>query len=128
MRRSGVLLVDDQPAVRDLIRLTMLLEGCFDVVAEASNGADAIELAGTHQPDLVVLDLVMPVLGGAEALPRIRAAAPNATVVVLSALDPGAVACESLDGAARYFDKTTDLSAVVASLPTLVSVGAGGSQ
>ena len=78
-----VLLVDDQPAVRDLIRLTMLLEGCFDVIAEASNGADAIELAGTHQPDLVVLDLLMPVLDGAEALPRILAAAPNATIVVV---------------------------------------------
>ena len=116
-----VLLVDDQPAVRDLIRLTMLLEGCFDVIAEANNGADAIELAGTHQPDLVVLDLLMPVLDGAAALPRILAAAPHATVVVLSALEPGAVECESLTGAARYFDKTADLSTVVASLPALVA-------
>ncbi|MEY2436962.1 MAG: hypothetical protein QOF97_1798 [Acidimicrobiaceae bacterium] len=115
-----VLLVDDQPAVRDLIRLTMLLEGCFDVIAEASNGADAIELAGTHQPDLVVLDLLMPVLDGAEALPRIAAAAPNATIVVLTAVEPSALDIKSLTGAARYFDKTADLSATVASLPTLV--------
>ncbi|HVL03206.1 MAG TPA: EAL domain-containing protein, partial [Acidimicrobiales bacterium] len=104
--RTRVLLVDDQARMRDLVRLTFELEPLFDLVGEASDGREAVALARHHQPDLVLLDLAMPGVGGLEALPLIRAVAPQARVVVLSALDPADVARTAQDeGAAGYVCK-----------------------
>jgi DNA-binding NarL/FixJ family response regulator len=81
---ATVLIADDHPLTRDA--LASLLEGNgFDVVGEAGDGAQAIERAGGLQPDLVLLDLSMPDVDGLAALPALRAAAPNAEVVVLTA-------------------------------------------
>jgi DNA-binding NarL/FixJ family response regulator len=81
---TRVLIVDDHPLTR--AALTGLLEqNGFKVVAEAEDGGDAIEHARQLQPDLVLLDLLMPGVGGLEALPRLRAAAPDCEVVVLTA-------------------------------------------
>jgi DNA-binding NarL/FixJ family response regulator len=81
---ATVLIADDHPLTRDA--LVSLLEGNgFDVVGEAGDGAQAIERAGGLQPDLVLLDLSMPDVDGLAALPELRAAAPNAEVVVLTA-------------------------------------------
>ena len=79
-----VLIADDHPLTRDA--LTSLLAGNgFDVVGEAGDGAHAVERACALQPDLVLLDLSMPDVDGLAALPELRAAAPNAEVVVLTA-------------------------------------------
>jgi signal transduction histidine kinase len=80
----GVLVVDDTPDLRDLLRMALERRGEYRVVAEASNGREGIELAASHEPDLVLLDISMPVMDGLEALPRIRAACPQAAVVMLS--------------------------------------------
>jgi CheY-like chemotaxis protein len=101
-----VMLVDDVADLRLL--LGSLFKGFpgVEVVAEAADGEEAIALAAEHQPDLVVLDLAMPVLDGAAALPRLRRAAPAARVVVLTAVpreaDPGVLAL----GATAYVEKT----------------------
>jgi DNA-binding NarL/FixJ family response regulator len=58
----------------------------FDVVADAEDGEEAIVVAGEHKPDLILLDLHMPGLGGLEALPRILRASPRSRVVVFSAM------------------------------------------
>jgi DNA-binding NarL/FixJ family response regulator len=79
-----VLVVDDHPLTRDALA-SLLAQGGFDVVGEAADGNDALELAETLQPDLVLLDLSMPELDGLTALPRLRAAAPGCEVVVLTA-------------------------------------------
>jgi DNA-binding NarL/FixJ family response regulator len=79
-----ILLVDDHPITR--AALASLLEGHgFSVAGEAADGEEAIELARRLRPDLVLLDLSMPGLDGLQALPRIREAAPEAEVVVLTA-------------------------------------------
>jgi DNA-binding NarL/FixJ family response regulator len=79
-----ILLVDDHPITR--AALASLLEGHgFSVAGEAADGEKAIELARRLRPDLVLLDLSMPGLDGLQALPRIREAAPEAEVVVLTA-------------------------------------------
>ena len=79
-----ILLVDDHPITR--AALASLLEGHgFSVAGEAADGEEAIELARRLRPELVLLDLSMPGLGGLQALPRIRDAAPEAEVVVLTA-------------------------------------------
>jgi DNA-binding NarL/FixJ family response regulator len=78
------LVVDDHPLTRAAL-VGLLEQHAFSVVGEAGDGAEAIERARDLQPDLVLLDLTMPGMGGLEALPRVRAAAPDCEVVVLTA-------------------------------------------
>jgi DNA-binding NarL/FixJ family response regulator len=79
-----ILLVDDHPLTREALS-SLLAQHDFDVVGEASDGLEAIELAEQLHPELVLLDLSMPGMGGLEALPKLRAAAPDCEVVVLTA-------------------------------------------
>jgi DNA-binding NarL/FixJ family response regulator len=79
-----ILIVDDHPITRDALA-ALLGEHGFSVVGQAVEGAEAIELARRVRPDIVLLDLSMPGLGGLEALPRLREAAPLSEVVVLTA-------------------------------------------
>ena len=80
-----VLLVDDSSDVRSLLSTRMQLEGGFSVVDEAGDGAEAIVLATKHQPDVIVLDAMMPVLTGVDALPAIVKGSPGSKIVVYSA-------------------------------------------
>jgi two-component system nitrate/nitrite response regulator NarL len=79
-----ILLVDDHPITRDALA-ALLGQYDFSVVGQAADGESAIELARNLQPELVLLDLSMPGMSGLEALPRIREAAPECEVVVLTA-------------------------------------------
>jgi DNA-binding NarL/FixJ family response regulator len=79
-----ILVVDDHPLTRDALA-SLLAQGGFDVVGEAADGAEALQLAHELQPDLVLLDLSMPGLDGLAVLPRLRVAAPRCEVVVLTA-------------------------------------------
>jgi DNA-binding NarL/FixJ family response regulator len=78
------LVVDDHPLTRAAL-VGLLEQHDFPVVAEAGDGEEAIERARELQPDIVLLDLTMPGLGGLAALPRLRAASPGSEVVVLTA-------------------------------------------
>ncbi len=78
------LVVDDHPLTRAAL-VGLLEQHGFPVVGEAADGEEAIERTRQLQPDLVLLDLSMPGLGGLDALPRLRAAAPTCEVVVLTA-------------------------------------------
>ena len=79
-----IIVVDDHPLTRDALA-SLLESGGFDVVGEAADGTEAIDLVEELQPDLVLLDLSMPGLDGLAALPRLRSAAPDCEVVVLTA-------------------------------------------
>ena len=79
-----ILLVDDHPLTRSALSGLLSQHG-FDVVGEASDGEEAIVCAGELRPDLILLDLSMPGLDGLSALPRLREAAPDCEVVVLTA-------------------------------------------
>lgn len=80
-----VLLVDDTEDLRALVRLTLELDGRFDVVGEAVDGIDGIEQAERLQPDVVLLDRTMPRMTGLEALPEITRVAPRASTIVYTA-------------------------------------------
>jgi DNA-binding NarL/FixJ family response regulator len=80
-----VLVADDSEDMRELLRASLHAYGDFEVVGEAATGAEAVELTRTMEPEVVILDLSMPVMGGLAALPAIREAAPGTRVVVLSA-------------------------------------------
>jgi CheY-like chemotaxis protein len=108
-----VVIADDRTSVRAAIRLAMEVHGGFRVVGEAADGLEAVELARRHQPDLVVLDLVMPGHGGLEALPAIRAVAPRSGVVLLTAYDAAGVPTGALRDSLGLFDKTADLTSLV---------------
>jgi DNA-binding NarL/FixJ family response regulator len=79
-----ILIVDDHPLTREALS-SLLEQHDFDVVGEAGDGDEAITAAGELRPDVVLLDLSMPGLDGLTALPRIRDAAPECEVVVLTA-------------------------------------------
>jgi two-component system, NarL family, response regulator DegU len=79
-----ILIVDDHPLTRDALG-SLLEQHGFDVVGQASDGAEAIAMASRLRPDLVLLDLTMPGMDGLSALPTIREASPESEVVVLTA-------------------------------------------
>ncbi|MBW3562867.1 MAG: response regulator [Actinobacteria bacterium] len=116
-----VLLVDDATDIRMLVRMGLRRDGRFDVVGEASNGVEAIEQAAQHQPDVVLLDVAMPLMDGLEALPRIRDVAPDARVVILSgftseSMQEGA----TTQGADAYLEKGTPLPRIAELLAEVV--------
>lgn len=101
-----VLVVDDTPDIRLLLRLALERDTRFEVIAEAGDGLEAIEAAARLQPDLVLLDLAMPVMDGLEALPGIRSGSPDSTIVVLSGFDAREMRSEALRlGATSYLEK-----------------------
>ncbi len=79
-----VLLVDDHAVVRQGLRTFLELQDDMTIVGEAANGLEAIEQAKNCQPDVVLLDLLMPKMGGVEATPHIVAACPQARVIILT--------------------------------------------
>lgn len=77
-------LVDDEAGLRRLLRSSLEAREGFEVVGEAGDGAEAVDLVARSQPDVVVLDLGLPDLSGLDVIPRIRAVAPAARVVVFT--------------------------------------------
>jgi DNA-binding NarL/FixJ family response regulator len=83
-----VLLVDDVPEVRRLVRTALRFRGMFSVVGEAANGREAIDSTVELRPDVVVLDIGLPDLAGQEVLTELRERAPGTKVVVFSGTEP----------------------------------------
>jgi DNA-binding NarL/FixJ family response regulator len=84
--RNRILIVDDSEVVRDTIRIFLATAG-FDVCGEARDGLDAIEQAQHLKPDLIVLDLAMPVLDGLQAASALKKAMPDVFVVFFTMYD-----------------------------------------
>src|SRR4029453_7656855 len=82
-----ILLADDHPVMRQGLALILDNESDMTVVAQAGNGEGAVALFRQHQPDIVLLDLRMPVMGGLEAMTAIRAEFPTARFLVLTTYD-----------------------------------------
>ena len=108
-----VVLVDDEPGVRLLTRLALEEDSGIEILGEAADGRAGVEMVTAMRPDIVLLDVEMPVLDGLTALPEIRTASPDSCVVVVSSADPDETADAALAaGATAYLEKTrvpTDL-------------------
>ncbi len=113
----SVVVADDEDDVRALLSITLALEDGFEVVGEAADGKEAVILVEAHHPDAVVLDLMMPVMGGMEAIPEIKSRSPQTKIVVFSALAAAQAEAEALArGADAYVEKlrvVQDLSATL---------------
>jgi YesN/AraC family two-component response regulator len=106
----SVVVCDDVPELRQLARAVLEEGGEMEVVAEAADGREAIEVVQRHQPDVVVLDLSMPELDGLEAIPLIHQVAPEAEIVIFSGFEEGKVAEVALRlKASRYVRKGAPL-------------------
>jgi len=112
-RPVRVVIIDDTEDLRFLLR-TALTRAGLEVAAEAADGRAGIEVVREEQPDVVLLDLAMPVMDGRAALPHLRSAAPSARIVVLSGFGADLVSDEMLAlGADGYIEKGHPLRGIV---------------
>lgn len=109
----SVYLCDDVPELRQLLRIVLEEDPELRVVGEAGDAETGIEEIAELQPNVVLLDLSMPGLDGLEALPLIRRAAPDTSVIVFSGFTEERMAGLVLEqGAARYIEKGESLDEV----------------
>ncbi len=106
MEKTKILLVDDQQLIIDGIKIIVDSEPDFEVVALAHTGEDAITLAALHRPDIILMDIRMPGMGGVEATMHIKAQFPQIQVIILTTFDDDAYIIDALNyGASGYLLK-----------------------
>ena len=109
-----VIICDDQAIVRDGLEMLLKLEKDIDVVGTAEDGAEAVEMTAKASPDLVLMDLKMPVMNGVEAIRQIRAKNPEVKVLVLTTYDDDEWLFDAINaGAAGYLLKDTPRDEVI---------------
>lgn len=114
-------IVDDHPFIRSTVRMILKQEH-YEVVAEAEDGATAVQLTREHQPNLIVLDISMPGVDGLDALGRISALKLPLKVLVLTSLSPVFFAMRCMKaGAAGYVSKADDLEELVKAINAIKS-------
>ena len=102
MSNKLILIADDAAFMRKMIRSTLASAGYTDFI-EASNGAEAVRLFASDNPDLVLMDVTMPEMDGLEALKRIMAISPSAKVIMCSAIGQDATIMEAVRSGASEF-------------------------
>jgi DNA-binding NarL/FixJ family response regulator len=98
-----VMIVDDHPLFRDGLAALLAVYPDFTQVAEAGNGAAAVELFREHRPDVTLMDLSMPVMGGAEAIAAVIAEFPEARIIALTTYQGDADIHRALEAGARGY-------------------------
>jgi two-component system, NarL family, response regulator NreC len=103
MKSVRILLADDHTVVRKGLRMLLENHAGFQVIAEASHGREAVALAEEHRPDVVVIDVAMPMLNGIEAARQISSKLPHAAVVFLSMHSDEGYVLKALKAGARGY-------------------------
>ncbi|HVU73267.1 MAG TPA: PAS domain S-box protein [Mycobacteriales bacterium] len=124
-----VVLVDDAADLRELVRIRLRLSKQFDVVGEGSDGFEAISLASQHEPNLMLLDVSMPRLGGLEALPRVLAASPKTKVVLYSGFSEEGLAARGVElGATAFIEKSVAIDRLADELAEVLGRPTGAAE
>jgi DNA-binding NarL/FixJ family response regulator len=98
-----VLIADDHPVVRSGLAMIIQYSEGIETIAEASTGAEAVQLYRQHQPDVVLMDLKMPEMGGVDAIAAIRQECPEARIIVLTTYDGDEDIYRGLSAGARGY-------------------------
>jgi DNA-binding NarL/FixJ family response regulator len=118
----NVFIVEDHTLVRSGIRALLQAAPNLNVVGEASNGRDAVEMIQQLQPDLVLMDVAMPELNGIDAARQVHAALPTARIIMLSMHEDRQYVFESLKaGATGYVLKSAAFQDLIAAIDTVMS-------
>jgi two-component system, NarL family, response regulator NreC len=119
---TRVLIVDDHPLVRGGLRSLLERKGEFEVIAEAADGYEAIELATLHTPDVILLDVAMPRLNGTDAAKYIREKVPAAGIIMISMHADESYILRALKSGARgYLLKASPEADVLAAIRAVAS-------
>jgi DNA-binding NarL/FixJ family response regulator len=112
-----ILIVDDHQSFREVLKELFALQADIEVVGEAQNGQEAIELSRKLRPDVILMDVKMPVMDGVEATHRILAETPDRKILALSFYpDDGFVKDIMRAGALRYILKGSDFEELIAAI------------
>jgi DNA-binding NarL/FixJ family response regulator len=122
MKRIRILLADDHAVVRQGFKMILAAEADMEIVGEAANGREAVDLAEQLRPDVVVMDVSMPELNGIEATRRLASSVPHARVVALSMHKDSVYVREILRAGARgYLLKDSGAADLVAAIRAVAS-------
>jgi DNA-binding NarL/FixJ family response regulator len=121
-----VVIADDHPLVRMVVRTYLESDGGFDVLAVGGTGEEAVDLVREHSPDVVVLDYQMPVLDGLEAARTIGETHPDVGIVMLTGADDQRVAREAAGAGVGGFVLKTDPPEALADTVRAVAAGESG--
>jgi NarL family two-component system response regulator LiaR len=120
--RIRVLIVDDHYMVREGLKISLSTHGDIEVVGEASNGAEAVELQLLVDPDVVIMDVVMPVMDGPTATALIKAASPKVEIIALTSFVDDELVGQTLEaGAISYLLKDSRPEALIQAIRDAVN-------
>lgn len=119
---TRVVLADDSDDLREVLRRLLERDGRFEVVGEAASGDRVVPLVESERPDVVVLDLSMPVLSGRDAIPLIRAASSEVRVVVMSGAGSFDVMGPEDLGADAYLEKGASIERILRTIADVVDL------
>ena len=124
MKTIRILIADDHAVVRRGLRSILQIEKDFQIVGEAANGSEAVEMTRQLKPHVVIMDLIMPEKSGGEATAEILAERPETRILLLTTFGTADDVAKALEaGAAGALMKTSDESEIIAAIRT---VAAGG--
>lgn len=126
-RRLRVLVADDMADFRMLLRVVLEQDGRFEVVGEARDGREAVKMTADEHPDVILLDLAMPVMDGLQAIPEIHEVSPETKIIVLSGFADDQMAQQALSLDASAFIEKGDELTVITTTVADVCGGGGGS-
>ena len=119
-----ILIADDHPLMRQGLATLLNAAPGLQIVGEAKNGADAVEKAGELKPDVIVMDLSMPVMDGVEATRRIRESDPDTKVLILTTYGTSADIAHAIDaGASGALVKDAEYDRLVSAIRTIADGG-----
>ncbi|MCX7841947.1 MAG: response regulator [Clostridia bacterium] len=115
-----ILIVDDSPIIHNLLRKTLENNG-YEVCGDAKNGREGVELFGQLNPDLVFMDITMPIMDGLEAAKSIKTLRPQARIIMLSAMGDEEIMSQAKDlGIDIFLKKPFDDYKIISAIAKLV--------